>query len=811
MGAFKELNRGLKFELIGIVILILSGLALGKFGSIGNSLAFITELFAGNWGFLIPILAGIYALYMIFKRKQIAFDVRMYGGLLFFLLLLIHSHLELYVDLLGDTGSDFNIVTTTYHALVDSRGTEESIDVGGGLVGAIFLYVSIYLFDVTGTKLVMLGGMLIGILLLTKLTIGDAVMKIKQHMQKLSERIVAYFGNLTSLWGSRESGKENQETEMLDSSFDDDRIDLQSIYPVPIDEHRVIKEKLFQRVESRVELDRLQRAETDRVRQAGGHMQETDIDRIQRTDADGDRQIAATPVTADAESQTAYQEIEQADQNVSVTWETDLPVGGHYQFPSLQLLKNRSSMTKLDANIQANSRKLEATLESFGVMATVIDFSQGPSVTRYELQPAIGVKVSKILNLADDLALALAAKDIRIEAPIPGKAAIGIEVPNTEVSIIGLKEIVGSQEFKKADSKLTIALGKDLSGTSIVADLSKMPHLLVAGSTGSGKSVCVNGIITSILYKASPEEVKFFMIDPKMVELNVYNGIPHLATPVVTDPRQASYLLKKVVQEMERRYKLFADRKARDLERYNFLVQQDAAQGKASGEKLPQIIVIIDELADLMMVAPGEVEDAICRIAQMARAAGIHLLIATQRPSVDVITGIIKANIPSRIAFSVASQMDSRTILDMGGAEKLLGRGDMLFLPVGASKPVRIQGAYISEDEIEEVVNFVKEQKPQGQAYNTELFSLPEEEEVAGEEISEDQDELYEQAVELVVQAGQASVSYLQRKLKVGYARAARLIDSMEEKGVVGAFEGSKPRDVLITKEQLAASKETSQ
>ena len=467
-----------------------------------------------------------------------------------------------------------------------------------------------------------------------------------------------------------------------------------------------------------------------------------------------------------------------------------------YRLPSLSLLARPASGGKSGnaSDYIDTARKLEATLESFGVRAKVLDVARGPAVTRYELQPDVGVKVSRIVNLTDDIALALAAKDIRMEAPIPGKSAIGIEVPNNEVSIVTLREVVETQAFQEAPSKLTVAFGRDISGQPIVGNLAKMPHLLVAGATGSGKSVCINGIITSVLYKAKPDEVKFLMIDPKMVELNVYNGIPHLLAPVVTDPRRASLALKKIVVEMEKRYEKFSKSATRNIEGYNALM----LSGDNPEAVLPYIVVIVDELADLMMVAAGDVEDAITRLAQMARAAGIHLIIATQRPSVDVITGVIKANIPSRIAFGVSSQVDSRTILDMVGAEKLLGRGDMLFLPMGASKPIRVQGAFLSDGEVEAVVGYAR-----GQAeaeYNEEL--VPEANEAEPNEADEHVDELFDQAVQIVLEAKQASVSLLQRRMRIGYTRAARLIDSMEAKGIVSPYEGSKPREVLMSLEQ---------
>lgn len=479
------------------------------------------------------------------------------------------------------------------------------------------------------------------------------------------------------------------------------------------------------------------------------------------------------------------------------------PAPKPYKLPTFRLLAKSINSGKSgdQADYMQTARKLEATLESFGVRARVLEVVRGPAVTRYEIQPDIGVKVSRIVNLTDDIALALAAKDIRMEAPIPGKSAIGIEVPNNEVSIVTMREVMETPTFVDAEAKLSIAFGRDISGQTIVGNLAKMPHLLVAGATGSGKSVCINGIITSILYKAKPDEVKFMMVDPKMVELNVYNGIPHLLTPVVTDPKRASLALKKIVVEMEKRYELFSKSGARNIEGYNLMMRE---RENLAGV-LPYIVVIVDELADLMMVAANDVEDAIARLAQMARAAGIHLIIATQRPSVDVITGVIKANIPSRIAFGVSSQVDSRTILDMAGAEKLLGRGDMLYMPMGASKPLRVQGAFMSDQEVETIVNFVRDQ---GQAeYDESLVPEIDDEVVEQDEVL---DELYDQAVQIVLDAKHASVSLLQRRMRVGYTRAARLIDSMEARGIVGPYEGSKPREVLISIEQYKMGKVSS-
>ena len=444
------------------------------------------------------------------------------------------------------------------------------------------------------------------------------------------------------------------------------------------------------------------------------------------------------------------------------------------------------------SELLASAAKLEETLKSFGVNAKVIVVSKGPSVTRYELQPSAGVKVSKIINLSDDIALSLAAKGVRIEAPIPGKAAVGIEIPNQVTSAVFLREVLDSDVFKNTKSKLAFALGKDISGNCVVADLTKMPHLLIAGATGSGKSVCINTLIISILYKYSPNDVKLLMVDPKVVELNVYNGIPHLLIPVVTNPKKAAGALNWAVNEMTKRYNTFAETGVRNIEGYNELYEKGKVENK-----MQWIVIIIDELADLMMVCPGDVEDYIARLAQMARAAGMHLVIATQRPSVDVITGIIKANIPSRISFAVSSQIDSRTILESSGAEKLLGKGDMLYYPVGESKPIRVQGAFITEEEVEKVVGYIKSQ---GETvdYKEEIIEAINSTHTKGaSNDNSDDDELLGEAIKIVLEEGQASASMLQRRMRIGYNRAARMIDSLEEKGIISGKDGSKPRTVL--------------
>ena len=472
----------------------------------------------------------------------------------------------------------------------------------------------------------------------------------------------------------------------------------------------------------------------------------------------------------------------------------------NYEFPPIEFLNEGKATAKNSKKaITDTASKLQRTLHSFGVSAKVENVSVGPTITRYELKPAEGVRVSKIANLADDIALNLAAESIRIEAPIPGKQAVGIEIPNKEKDMVALRDIIADEKFQKAKSKLAFAVGRDAAGETIVADIAKMPHVLIAGSTGSGKSVCINTLITSIIYKAKPSEVKLVMVDPKVVELSVYNGIPHLLIPVVTDPKKAAGALAWAVQEMVNRYHLFAEKNVRDITGYN-----EALENEGIEEKLPQIVIIIDELADLMMVAAKDVEDAICRLAQMARAAGMHLVIATQRPSVDVITGVIKANIASRIAFAVTSGVDSRTIIDSIGAEKLLGKGDMLFYPSGTIKPQRVQGAFISDGEVEKIVTFLKNNG--GPTYSDDILEKIEKANTTDQELDEEQDddadEFLMDAIDMAVEMGQISASGLQRRFKIGYTRAGRIIDQMEARGIISGYEGSKPRKTLITQER---------
>lgn len=539
--------------------------------------------------------------------------------------------------------------------------------------------------------------------------------------------------------------------------------------------------------------------------------EEAPVQKPEETEREPEKKQERKPVAAAAEKRTARTETLREKKEEALPCPPVHPADRkEYIFPPLRLLNQIKNTQNRDSDrkLQETAMHLQQILRDFGVSVTVTNVSQGPSVTRYELQPDQGVKVSRIVSLSDDIKLNLAVADIRIEAPIPGKAAVGIEVPNAENAIVSFRELVASQEFKSHKSKLAFAVGKDIAGKIMVTDIAKMPHLLIAGATGSGKSVCINTLVMSILYKASPDEVKLIMIDPKVVELSVYNGIPHLLIPVVSDPKKAAGALNWAVAEMTRRYKLFADCSVRNLAGYNEKIRAiEEIPDDTKPEKLPQIVIVVDELADLMMVAPGEVEDAICRLAQLARAAGIHLIIATQRPSVNVITGLIKANMPSRIAFAVSSGVDSRTILDMNGAEKLLGKGDMLFYPYGYSKPVRVQGAFVSDEEVAAVTEFLKSNS-QGADYSAEVeehinTAQPTASEAGGAGDGSSRDALFAEAGRFIIEKDKASIGMLQRWFKVGFNRAARIMDQLAEAGVVGEEAGTKPREILMTMEEF--------
>ncbi|TYR82776.1 DNA translocase FtsK [Priestia megaterium] len=771
-GQFKkeEWKRILRFELIGLFLLALTLIAMAELGAVGQALVLLVRLFIGEWYML--SLLGILVLsgYIIWKRSLPPFLTRqLVGTYLIILAILLFSHVTLFQNLSKNgTFTDPSVILNTWDLyMLEATGETDRSDLGGGMIGAVMFAMFYYLFDSLGTELIASLLIVIGVLLITGRSLHETLRKVLSPLVRfLVTEVKEGWEDITN-WLQKKKQvpktKQKRKRESLPQDEGDSDTDSEAeplISQPPIIEH-------FNYEEQEPAVPPAKPIQKENIEQQA---------------------VKAQPVKKEVQPQ------EQEEKAPIISFvETE---NTDYELPPIHLLTmpKKSNQAKERKNIYKNAEKLEKTFQSFGVKAKVAKVHLGPAVTKYEVYPDVGVKVSKIVNLSDDLALALAAKDIRIEAPIPGKSAVGIEVPNEEVAMVSLREVLEAKENMQPNKKLLVGLGRDISGEAVLAELNKMPHMLVAGATGSGKSVCINGIIISILMRTKPHEVKLMMIDPKMVELNMYNGIPHLLAPVVTDPKKASQALKKVVSEMERRYELFSHSGTRNIEGYNELVKRQNDESDAKQPSLPYIVVIVDELADLMMVASSDVEDSITRLAQMARAAGIHLIIATQRPSVDVITGVIKANIPSRIAFSVSSQTDSRTILDMGGAEKLLGRGDMLFMPVGASKPVRVQGAFLSDEEVEEIVNFViGQQKAQ---YQENMIPTD-----APEQVEDFADDLYDEAVQLVAEMQTASVSMLQRRFRIGYNRAARLIDAMEERGVVGPYEGSKPRSVLVAQQ----------
>ncbi len=747
----KKPDNTLQKELTGVVIVFLSIFLIygvfrrGVLGTWGNG---IINFFFGMLGcvaYIFPFFLLIFGIQFITKgakkrKKFFRFSIVLMFCISF-LSFLIHEK-ELYLSDL----SFFELLKHLYR-----MGAMEVGPTGGGAI-SILVAPFINFFGLVGTYIIFICVAIVSFLILTEIHPADILLWIKTRIEDMK------------IEDDDEPEKPKKE-----------------------------KRKLFGRKEKEELPNEIPIEKFDLDNQ----MQIEDIKEEKEPDnaIDNENKIDSKPIENKVEANK-----QEADNGAIPTLNIDAnePETSNYILPPLDILQKPkgSGGDKYKKEYTANAKKLEETLESFGVSAKVINVSRGPAVTRYEIAPNTGVKVSKIVGLTDDIALNLAAPSIRMEAPIPGKAAVGIEIPNTSVDAVFLREVLDTPDFKDHASKIAFGLGKDTAGKTMIADIAKMPHVLIAGATGSGKSVCINTIITSLLYRAKPSEVKLIMIDPKVVELGVYNGIPHLLIPVVTDPKKAAGALNWAVQEMVNRYNLFAQKGVRDMKGYNEAV-------KAAGEEgtMPHIVIIVDELADLMMVAPNDVEDAICRLAQMARAAGMHLVIATQRPSVDVITGLIKANVPSRIAFAVSSQVDSRTILDMAGAEKLLGKGDMLFFPMGASKPTRVQGAFVTDKEVEQIVEFIKSNNEV--KYDEDVLEKIQN---AGPNVKEDtdpgdNDPLLNEVITAVVEIGQASTSLIQRRFKVGYARAARIIDQMEERGIISGFDGTKPRQVLITKE----------
>ncbi len=769
-GANNKKKRQKKFpaEIMSICIVAISLFLIAAFfaregtGALGNAIRNVFFGFFGFTAYLIPFYNIALATNLLFEK-----EIKKYKKefiLVALLLILLSATIHFFFKSLPVYGSFTEALSNFYVAGADCRG--------GGVFGGIIyrFFMQTLSIGKIGTAIVYLCFYSILIIVLFRISLKDAfenlALRLKNNSAERKEKKATVSADEKFL----EETEENKFVPVSDLSVTDDE-DYDEIYIPP----------------------------------------EEDIIIGPDTPVTPEPENSFTDSIVDANNQIALnieQESAEDDEDDAFTLENNGDLFINYQFPTVDLLTQYKKAKKgmSESEINANAKKLVSTLASFGVQAKVLQVTKGPAITRYELQPMAGVKVSKIVNLADDIALNLAAQGVRIEAPIPGKAAIGIEVANREIDMVSMREVLESDEFKNHPSKLAVALGKDISGTPIILDLAKMPHLLIAGQTGSGKSVCVNSIIASIMYKASPNEVKLLMVDPKVVELSVYNGIPHLDTPVVTKPKKAAGALSWAVNEMMLRYDMFAEAKVREIKGYN-------SYAKANNLPLmPQVVIIIDELADLMMAAPGEVEDSICRLAQLARAAGMHLVIATQRPSVNVITGTIKANIPSRIAFATSNAIDSRTILDASGAEKLLGRGDMLYHPTGASKPMRVQGAFLSDEERDSIIEFVKSTCTA--SYNPNILEHIEKESVSDKEKADSNgggecDDLLPKAIDIVMELGQASTSMLQRKMSVGFARAGRIMDQMEQRGIVGPSQGSKPREILITKEQYMELKAT--
>ena len=758
-----KLNTDMKVILLILLGIILAILIYGNSGYVGNFLNEILGGMVGIFKYLVPIVPFISAIYMVSNNKEDLLSKIIPTSII---MLCCLATMTLYQIL--NNALEYNI---QFSEIIDRAFYLGKWNKGGGIIGILIAYPLVKLFEPIAALIIILGIAVI-------VAVFVFGLKPSEHISNIVNKV--------------EKGRKvnrNDENQNANSHK----------------KHSVIQEDLGDVAYSKPETarERKQREKEERRREALKVDEQLTINMLEQekknknSNSNNDDYIENNLFKQEEEKkEDKKKEVLQLEHALVVEDE-------HYEYPPVELLSKGKKASRGSAKMLADTAaKLQKTLYSFGVSAKVENVSVGPTITRYELKPAEGTRVSKIANLADDIALNLAAETIRIEAPIPGKQAVGIEVPNKEKEAVHLREVIESSEFENNKSKLSVALGKDVAGKTIIADIGKMPHVLIAGSTGSGKSVCINSIITSIIYNAKPSEVKLVMVAPKVVELSVYNGIPHLLIPVVTDPKKAAGALAWAVQEMDDRYNKFAQKGVRDLKGYNKAIEKENENAK-----LPQIVIIIDELADLMMVAAKEVEEAICRLAQKARAAGMHLVIATQRPSVDVITGLIKANVPSRIAFAVSSQVDSRTILDSTGAEKLLGKGDMLFYPVGASKPLRVQGAFVSDDEVEKIVDFIKMNAGEV-SYSEDIIESIEKSNKSDKELLEseacedDSDPFLQDAIETVIETGQASTSFIQRRFKVGYARAGRIIDQMEERGIISGYQGSKPREVLMSKEK---------
>ncbi|MFW3538045.1 DNA translocase FtsK [Vagococcus fluvialis] len=749
------------YFLIGIGFIVFGIIGGLKLGFLGILMANVFRFLVGNTFRVMSVLLVIYGVLLLFMGKDPKFKRKTIwiGGLIFYLGVLLFIEIGLFKQINRDTA----IISLTWQKIYAEIKTNQiSQSVGGGMIGATLYSVTYFLVSKFGSYVISFIAMGSGALLFLNIGLNDVIEKVRTWGGSAAESMDEKKQQLSERQEEKKKLKTQKEKKKLSENS------VRDLSP---------GEKLAQESQDApIEVEQEQM-----TLEIDSYQDSYNKDQISRS-----KKAAEKPVEELKEKEQLLDfDIPEEVENID------------YVLPGIDLLNEipLTDQSKEYKLVEKNVQVLERTFDSFGVDAKVVRASLGPSVTKFEIQPAVGVKVSKIVGLTDDLALALAAKDIRMEAPIPGKSLIGIEVPNQTTSMVSFRDVIESQK-SDPDKLLEVPLGRSISGDVMSADLTKMPHLLIAGSTGSGKSVCINGIISCLLMKAKPNQVKLMMIDPKMVELNVYNGVPHLLTPVVTNPRKAAQALQKVVEEMERRYELFAGFGVRNMGGYNDMVKRHNQETGENKSLLPYIVVIVDELADLMMVASNEVEDAIIRLAQMARAAGIHMILATQRPSVDVITGIIKANVPSRIAFAVSSGIDSRTIIDGNGAEKLLGRGDMLFVPMGENKPIRVQGAFISDQEVENIVEFVTSQQ---EADYQEHMMPTDEVETSNGGGNSSVDEYFEEAKALIVEMQTASISLLQRRFRIGYNRAARLIDELEEHGVVGPSEGSKPRKVLMT------------
>ena len=768
-------KQNLNWSILGLVFILLAVFAFVRFGILGKQIANLIRLFFGDSYLLAASLLALFGLVNLIYNQPVHLSVKRTIGLSLALIgiLLIQSSLYYEHELVNS-----NFLNSFWHAMTAEFGRAAVTEsVGGGLIGSLGYQIFYPLLGQIGIKIFAFLLIPIGILMFFDVKFRTIIEKFQSSSQLFIQK------NKTAGVKLKDKYSDVLEKRKQKRANDDDKNIFPDVADFDSDDNEEDTSVKPSSEDVTVEPDP-EPAPEPQIQIAPQH-EEPDSKDLPKSHS------------FVQEDQKLVQELANVDHG---ELKTDTIVNKSYKKPPLSLLdpiKSTDQSTDRDL-IKKNTQVLQSTFKSFGVKVIIKKAILGPTITRYEVQPAVGVKVSRIVNLADDLALALAAKDIRIEAPIPGKPFIGIEVPNRATSVVSFKDVMEHQDSKAKKDPMNVPLGKDVTGSTISANLAKMPHLLIAGSTGSGKSVAINTILASILMKARPEDVKLVLIDPKMVELSVYNGVPHLLIPVVTDAKLASNALRKVVKEMERRYKLFAAGGVRNMGEYNQKVaENNQDKSKPAMKPLPYILVVVDELSDLMMVGGHDVEGAIVRLGQMARAAGIHMILATQRPSVDVITGLIKANVPSRISFAVSSGVDSRTILDQTGAEKLLGRGDMLYMPIGASKPERIQGAYIASDEVERVIDWVKKQ--QKVDYDETMIPKKGESSSASDNGNDEpEDEFYNQAVDLVRRQQTASVSMLQRRFRIGYNRAARIVDEMEAKGIVGPSEGSKPRQVLV-------------